>query len=179
MLCVSSLKTRHSAQPLNLWVCRVSCDDWGFETDWGFEMCSQSFEKEEGVLLANCQRVTHVQDPSRRATTTHARYAKRYELDIWIYQNNFEKYRFGVCFVTCSRPPRRDFKLSVGVHDVPKTSRTRCDNARTTTSPYEKVCVKFQNIYNQSKTTHRLEACFLFQTRNMYRRKKVFRSVQV
>ena len=53
-------------------------------------MCSQSFEKEEGVLLANCQRVTHVQDPSRRATTTHARYAKRYELDIWIYQNNFE-----------------------------------------------------------------------------------------
>ena len=94
-------------------------------------------------------------------------------------ENNFENFRFGVCFVTCSRPPRRDFKLSVGVHDVPKTSRTRCDNARTTTSPYEKVCVKFQNIYNQSKTTHRLEACFLFQTRNMYRRKKVFRSVQV
>ena len=62
-----------------------------------------------------------------------------------IYQNNFEKYRFGVCFVTCSRPPRRDFKLSVGVHDAPKTSRTRCDNVRTTTSPYEKVCVKFQN----------------------------------
>ena len=73
-----------------------------------------------------------------------------------------------------SRPPIRDFKLSVGVHDVPKTSRTRCDNAHTTTSPYKKVGVKFQNIYGQSKSSLNLVACFSFLHAEYVPKKKSF-----
>ena len=55
------------------------------------------------------------------------------------------------------------------MYDVPKTSRTRCDNVRNTSSPYEKVCVELQNIYDISKLTHKFVSCILLEMRIMYR----------
>ena len=64
-------------------------------------------------------------------------------------------------------------KLSDAVHNVPKTSRTRCDNVRTTISPYEKLCVKLKFIQDTSKITFLIKSknafSFFFQTQYLYR----------